>query len=71
MIEHEEKVNRLQRRLSQAEQRAATASQQVPNSKETTTWLQSHINVFEYHKKKKVVLESPQFIGISLFDIKN
>ncbi|KYO47356.1 sodium channel and clathrin linker 1 isoform A [Alligator mississippiensis] len=29
MIEHEEKVNRLQRRLSQAEQRAATASQQL------------------------------------------
>uniref|UniRef100_A0A7M4E9Q5 Sodium channel and clathrin linker 1 n=2 Tax=Crocodylus porosus TaxID=8502 RepID=A0A7M4E9Q5_CROPO len=29
MIEHQEKVNRLQRRLSQAEQRAATASQQL------------------------------------------
>uniref|UniRef100_A0A8C8SUP1 Sodium channel and clathrin linker 1 n=1 Tax=Pelusios castaneus TaxID=367368 RepID=A0A8C8SUP1_9SAUR len=29
MMEHQEKVNRLQRRLSQAEQRAATASQQL------------------------------------------
>uniref|UniRef100_A0ACB8E7X3 Uncharacterized protein n=2 Tax=Sphaerodactylus townsendi TaxID=933632 RepID=A0ACB8E7X3_9SAUR len=29
MLEHQEKVNRLQRRLSQAEERAATASQQL------------------------------------------
>lgn len=29
MMEHQEKVNRLQRRLSQAEERAAAVSQQV------------------------------------------
>lgn len=32
MVEYREYIDRLQRRLSQAEQRAATASQQVPSS---------------------------------------
>ncbi|XP_068868776.1 sodium channel and clathrin linker 1 isoform X2 [Aphelocoma coerulescens] len=41
IMEYREYIDRLQRRLSQAEQRAATASQQVPSSQKTcypSTW---------------------------------
>ncbi|XP_071308509.1 sodium channel and clathrin linker 1 isoform X1 [Agelaius tricolor] len=37
MTEYREYINRLQRRLSQAEQRAATASQQVPSSQKVSS----------------------------------
>ncbi|KAM9142366.1 sodium channel and clathrin linker 1 isoform 5-T7 [Pangshura tecta] len=58
MMEHQEKVNRLQRRLTQAEQKAATASQQVQNCNRKITLLQLHnksLNV----TRKNVILESP------------
>ncbi|XP_026503607.1 sodium channel and clathrin linker 1 isoform X1 [Terrapene carolina triunguis] len=59
MMEHQEKVNRLQRRLTQAEQRAAMASQQVQNCNQKTTLLQLHNKRSLNVTRKNVILESP------------
>ncbi|XP_053885456.1 sodium channel and clathrin linker 1 isoform X1 [Malaclemys terrapin pileata] len=59
MMEHQEKVNRLQRRLTQAEQRAAIASQQVQNCNQKTTLLQLHNKRSLNVTRKNVILESP------------
>lgn len=49
MMEYREYIDRLQRRLNQAEQRAATASQQVPSSQKMLSKHMEYAKVLTFH----------------------